>query len=232
MHTFKWADDLFYRLNQSAALNSGLSLHSKRGLGTTTEHRTEAYITFRQCVASYHEKKYNKIKLGIFLIKLQDCSGRTECCICIALHQTKIPSTDKMAVILSTILPPIKKKKVLKDARTFNVLYSAAYPRIPSVSWDHILQSLPCGYGCFKGKGTALPKLAFHLHKPAHIWMQWPCPNTNTDFPLLPSFLCLVCPTLVAFVTLPHVIPPGMLWSNFPKLQLFFMTFKRSLVIL
>lgn len=114
MHTFKWADDLFYRLNQSAALNSGLSLHSKRGLGTTTEHRREAYITFRQCVASYHEKKYNKIKLGIFLIKLQDCSGRTECCICTALHQTKIPSTDKMAVILSTILPPIKKKKSWK----------------------------------------------------------------------------------------------------------------------
>lgn len=117
---------------------------------------------------------------------------------------------------------------------TLNVLYSAAYSRTPPCFLRSHFAVPPMWLGMVQGeRGQLSPNLLFSFTNQDTFECNDP-PQTPIQIFLcfLPSFLCLVCLTLVAFVTLPHVTPLGMLWSNFPKLLLFFMTFKRSLVIL
>lgn len=122
-------------------------------------------------------EKYNKMKLRIFLIKLQDCSGRTECCIYNVLHQKKIPALTKWQHTPQQFCFPLKK--VLKQMWEHNALYSAAYPRISLFLETTVCSPSHVAVDASRGKGTTLPKLAFQLHKSAHIWMQWPSTNTN-----------------------------------------------------
>lgn len=50
---FQRADDLFHQFNWSAVFHSGLSPHTKRSLGTTTEHRRVAWMYHVQALCHF-----------------------------------------------------------------------------------------------------------------------------------------------------------------------------------
>lgn len=155
--------------------------------------------------------KRNKIKLGIFLLKLQDYSGRSKCCICTALQQTKIPSSDKMAAILPILLLPILKKVSWNACGT---ILSSIFCCIPQDITYHLGAHFAVPHRWLRmqqgERGQFSLKLLFNKPEPTGVW--WPSTNISTAFPLLSSLpFSGLSNALVVFATRPQVIPLGTL---------------------